>query len=102
MIDPPNTPAFPAGHALQARLITRCLEMVVDPSNIPALNAPPTVTPLRFLADRIADNRVVAGLHFPRDNEAGVVVADTIFARLLRRGSFTTLVTAAQADLQPS
>jgi hypothetical protein len=85
MIDPPATPSFPSGHALQARLITRCLENVRHarpPANVPAPSAPPTATPLRYLAYRIAENRVIAGLHFERDNEAGFAIADRLFLML--------------------
>jgi hypothetical protein len=94
LIDPPATPAFPSGHALQARLIAQCLEKVIDPG----ATAPPTVTLLRALGDRIAENRVIAGLHFPRDNEAGIKVADNILIRLGRIPSFNALVLAAQGE----
>jgi len=98
MIDPPATPSFPSGHALQARLITRCLEAVLDPANIPGAGV--TGTPLRELGARIAENRVIAGVHFPRDNEAGIAAADNIFGRLMRIGNFTTLVTNANNELK--
>jgi hypothetical protein len=97
MIDPPATPSFPSGHALQARLITRCLEEVLEPNNA---NGPGlTGTPLRELGARIAENRVIAGVHFPRDNEAGIAVADRIFGRLKRIPRFTTLVGLAHTEL---
>jgi len=97
MIDPPATPSFPSGHALQARLITRCLEEVLEPNNANGTGL--TGTPLRELGARIAENRVIAGVHFPRDNEAGIAVADRIFGRLKRIPRFTNLVALAHTEL---
>jgi hypothetical protein len=97
MIDPPATPSFPSGHALQARLITRCLEEVLEPNNTHPANM--AGTPLRELGARIAENRVIAGVHFPLDNEAGIAVADRIFDRLKRIQRFTLLVGLAHTEL---
>jgi adenylate cyclase len=89
MIDPPATPAFPAGHALQGRLISRCLKEA-RPNAQPGL--------LDYLGQRIGWNRVIAGLHFPRDGEAGVDVADECF-RLLKNGvDFKALLAAAAGE----
>lgn len=91
MVDPPVTPSFPAGHALQAHLISLCLD---------AAGRPAAQRQLLFeLSRRIAENRVIAGLHYPLDNEAGVVAAEECFA-LLRRGkqAFEPLLAAARAE----
>jgi acid phosphatase (class A) len=75
MIDPPATAAFPSGHSLQARLIARCLQA-----------AAPPMRPLHLLddlAERLGENRIVAGLHFPADHEAGRGVANWCFDELL-------------------
>jgi len=74
MIDPPVTPSFPAGHALQARLITLCLQA--------AWPGPQRQTLLDYLAARIGENRVIAGLHYPIDITAGVKVANALFLLL--------------------
>jgi hypothetical protein len=73
MIDPPGTPTFPAGHAVQAYLIS-CL--LAD--SLPKI--PPQA--LFGLADRVSQNRVVAGLHFPTDIEAGKAIAIRCFELL--------------------
>jgi membrane-associated phospholipid phosphatase len=107
MVDPPATPSFPSGHALQARLITRCLENARSfDAAVPAPNAPPTSSALRYLAFRIAENRLIAGLHFSRDNEAGVLAADWLFTRLTSLDNmgnanhpcFAALLAAAAAE----
>jgi hypothetical protein len=93
MIDPPVTPSFPAGHALQSQMISLCLDA-----------AWPDRADRRFvfeLARRVADNRMIAGLHFPRDNEAGIRVADECFAMLRAPGKcpeFNALIAAAGAE----
>jgi acid phosphatase (class A) len=74
MIDPPVTPAFPAGHALQARLITLCLRA--------AWPGPQRQTLLDYLAHRIGENRIIAGIHYPIDITAGVAVANALFLLL--------------------
>jgi PAP2 superfamily len=77
LIDPPVTPAFPAGHALQAHLISLCLE---------AAERPRVQREMLFeLSRRVAENRVIAGLHYPLDNDAGVLAANKCFE--LMRGS---------------
>ena len=97
MIDPPMTPAFPAGHALQSHLISKCLDA-----------AWPDRADKRFLdvlAQRVAENRVIAGLHFPRDNEAGRDVANRCF-EMLRDDKvcpgFNELITRAGTEFAPT
>lgn len=75
MIDPPATPSFPSGHSIQAQLFYRVLQA-----------AAPPMRPLHLLddlANRIGENRVIAGLHFPKDHLVGKKVADWCFNRLL-------------------
>jgi hypothetical protein len=74
MVDPPITPSFPAGHALQSHLISKLVEAADRPFAQPAL--------LFRLSKRIADNRIIAGLHYPLDNEAGVTAAELVFQML--------------------
>ena len=84
-IDPPGHAAFPSGHATQARLIARCLERVM-PVNIIPVNGgvqQPQDGPLRRMADRIARNREVLGLHCPSDSVAGQTLADQTFPLMI-------------------
>jgi hypothetical protein len=99
MIDPPITPAFPAGHALQSHLISLMLkesERILSQDDM-----------LFVLSARVAENRTVAGLHYPLDNEAGVVAADAVFAMLMtndparRCTKFRGLLEAAQEENKP-
>ena len=87
MIDPPATPTYPAGHALQSRLISKFLEafdlgrpLATPTPQQPRIPQGPLL--LAKLADRVAENRVIAGLHFPIDNDAGRMVADEIMTLL--------------------
>jgi hypothetical protein len=79
-IAPPGHASFPSGHATQARLIALCLEKVMPGALIPAN---PQDGPLRRMADRIARNREVLGLHYPSDSVAGKALADKTFALML-------------------
>jgi acid phosphatase (class A) len=95
MIDPPATPSFPSGHSLQAQLIARCLLSATPPAQ------PDTL--VRELANRIGENRIIAGLHYPADHLVGQQVANWCFANLLTGGValplYTKLVTEATKQL---
>jgi acid phosphatase (class A) len=85
MIDPPVTPTFPAGHAVQAYLISYLLAYSLPnfPQQTRNIANPANDTGLLFdLADRVSENRIVAGLHFPTDIRAGKAVAIKCFELL--------------------
>ena len=75
MIDPPVTPSFPAGHALSAHLMSMLMGAAKRPGIHPDM--------LTALAKRVAQNRTVAGLHYPLDSEAGLKAAEKVFAMLM-------------------
>jgi hypothetical protein len=79
-IEPPGHASFPSGHATQARLIALCLEAVMPGAIIPAQ---PDQGPLRQMADRIARNREVLGLHYRSDSAAGKQLANETFNLML-------------------
>jgi hypothetical protein len=88
MIDPPGTPSFPAGHAVQAYLIS-CL-LAHSLPNIPQqdLRDPDEPKgPLFDLAHRVSENRIVAGLHYPTDIKAGRAVGIATFRALTQVNS---------------
>lgn len=60
-----NTPAYPSGHASQSYFIL----------SIVANHYEDKRDDLMKLAKRISDSRVVMGVHFPSDNEFGVMIA---------------------------
>jgi PAP2 superfamily len=97
MIDPPSTPSFPAGHAVQAYLISYLLAYSLPriPQQYRGENGTKnfdekidfekdedlgTETGVLFdLAERVSVNRIVAGLHYPTDIMAGRAVGIACF-----------------------
>jgi len=65
VIQTPGHPSFPSGHALQCDLIADCMARAV----------PAFKQPARALAERIARNREIARVHFPRDRQASRAIA---------------------------
>ena len=76
LIDPPNHSSFPSGHSLQSHLISGLLKLAV-----PA-GAAQTRRALDHLADRVAENREIAGVHYRMDSRAGALAARECVARL--------------------
>lgn len=76
MIDAPATPSFPAGHAVQAYLISYLLAGSLPALPQHDLSDPKNPKgPLFDLAARVSQNRIVAGIHYPTDIAAGKAVA---------------------------
>jgi hypothetical protein len=107
LIDGPDTPSFPSGHSMQGHLITGVLKLaltppVPPPSKVPPVRYPETARALDVLADRIAYNREVAGVHYKMDSDAGAFGAreclEALYA-LPDTGAFKKLVKAAKAEL---
>src|SRR3954452_18457385 len=67
----PGHASFPSGHSTQAHLIQLCLKDVL--ANRPDLAT--LVDDALILADRIACNRELAGLHYRSDPVAGATLA---------------------------
>lgn len=61
----PGHPAYPAGHALIGTLTSECLADLL----------PQYKEPLRALAARVGMNRMIAGLHYREDIDAGARAA---------------------------
>jgi membrane-associated phospholipid phosphatase len=81
-IEPPGHSAFPSGHSTQSFLIARCLETVVPV----AIGAPSGGKPSPYarLAERLAKNREVLGVHYPSDTAAGMKLAEGCFKLMLQ------------------
>src|SRR5215204_6267004 len=67
----PGHSSYPAGHSLIGYLTSYCLRQVVKDAGVKDA--------LLELAKRVSDNRVIAGLHFPSDMDAGKKGADGVF-----------------------
>ncbi len=83
-IDPPGHASFPSAHATQAHLIALLLSQVLPEqawasyeSNDPTPNGP-----VFRMAERIARNREVLGVHYPTDSAAGKYLAEKIHGKL--------------------
>lgn len=92
MIDPPVTPSFPAGHALQSYLISYMLAHSLPKLPEHGTSSFPNDTgPLFDLAARVSENRIVAGIHYPVDIDAGKAVAAQVFTDLQNVDAIWTL-----------
>jgi len=77
-IEVPGMASFPSGHATESYLIAMCLALVMPaaastqppPTSVPTPPPPPPPlgSPLERMAQRIARNREVLGLHYPSDS----------------------------------
>jgi hypothetical protein len=70
----PGHASYPSGHATQAYLIARCAKLLFSGDRLAKLDAD-----LDALAQRIAWNREIAGLHYPSDSAAGKELAEQIY-----------------------
>lgn len=87
LLTPPH-PSYPNAHALQANLMAECV----------ALACPAMAEPLRALADRIGENREVAGVHYPSDRQASLKLVPQVM-KLLKAGlKFKAALEHARAE----
>jgi hypothetical protein len=84
----PPHPAYPSGHATHAYLRAQLLSRL-DPKNAAVYMAS---------AARIARNREIAGLHYPSDSEAGRLLAEQLFAALVRDPAFVAQFRKAKRE----
>jgi membrane-associated phospholipid phosphatase len=73
MIETPGHGSFPSGHGTESYMTVGVLSALV-----PRFDKGAPLTHLRRLAHRIAENRVIAGLHFPADNMAGQLLGEAL------------------------
>lgn len=73
MIPVPGHAAFPSGHATGAHLFVTVMCKLLKLSD-----DAPMRTQLLRMAERIADNRVVAGAHYPIDGDAGRLLGQVL------------------------
>jgi acid phosphatase (class A) len=87
ILTPPH-PSYPNNHALQSYLIAGCVARA-NPALANAVNN---------LADRIAKNREIAGVHFPADKIASRTVADHVLSLLPTCPGFAALLGEVQQE----
>jgi hypothetical protein len=100
----PGHASYPSGHATQAYLLSRLLADVMPPevsnilprTNTALINTPPASLLVR-LAERVARNREVVGLHYPSDSRCGQDLADKTYDLLQQCNSIIALGTGAKA-----
>ena len=83
MILTPAHGALPSGHATEAFLMAYVTLELTSPPDDPGRQM--KREQLMRLADRIARNRTVAGVHFPVDSAAGAMLGLTLGDYLVRR-----------------
>ncbi len=78
MITTPGHGTYPMGHGCEARVTARLLAALTEPVGgaDPAWSS--MAQQLDRLAERIADNRIVAGVHFKVDQGAGRALGDAL------------------------
>lgn len=68
----PRNGSYPSGHSLEAHVIASVLELIY----------PERKQIFELRASQIAGDRLIAGVHYPSDLEAGKIMAAAIFAAL--------------------
>ena len=94
MILVPAHGSFPSGHATESACVATALLMLLsadgkgkDEEGQPTRHD----DALRTVAHRIANNRVVAGLHYPMDSLVGATLGETLARYLVARASGATV-----------
>jgi hypothetical protein len=96
-IEVPGHASFPSGHSTQAHLMALCMDSVLDT----LVQKPVMDDDLWTLADRIARNREIAGLHYHSDTIAGRLIAQCIMPLLASTATFTAALDDAKLEWQP-
>jgi membrane-associated phospholipid phosphatase len=108
----PGHPSYPNAHMLQARLMSM-LVCMAEQGFVAAVPNETIVARLKDagetsrwpfleqLADRVGQNREIAGLHYPSDTAAGKCMADQIAELLVERSALlTNLLKRANEELK--
>ena len=83
MIEIPGFSTYPSGHATRAALVSTLLRALAVPGLATDWRAP-VESQLTELARRIAENREVAGVHFPSDSHAGLALGEGLLRLLIK------------------
>jgi hypothetical protein len=91
----PGHASWPSGHSTQAHLMKNLMLRVFAAAAMSAADRVVLTADLTVLADEIARNREIAGLHYPKDSEGGAKLADLLDSQILTAASLTLLNDAA-------
>jgi membrane-associated phospholipid phosphatase len=97
----PGHASYPSGHATQAALLSGLLGKVMKAQVTQQLPQTPsgTASLLDKLAERVARNREVLGLHYPSDSAAGKSLASQVLNQvLLKSGEINQVIAGAGAE----
>lgn len=92
VIRTPGHGSLPSGHATVAFMVRRVLTALLD-----VKAGDPIDQQLERLAHRVADNRVVAGLHYPMDSVAGRLLGETLADAFVSACTGKALIVAGAA-----
>jgi len=93
----PGHASYPAGHALIATLTAACLKDITQgPAGAKSRSTYDEA--LDLLAKNIGRNRVIAGLHYWSDIDAGVKAAEATYVFLKQINSYEQAIMAAQQE----
>lgn len=84
----PGHPSYPSGHATQAHALAWVLGDLV----------PASAQALTDMSQRVAENREIAGLHYPSDSAAGRLLAEHLLTLLKASKAFQALLKAAKTE----
>jgi hypothetical protein len=90
----PGHPAYPSGHSTEAHLI----ELVLNDVFAGKSQSATMKIDMAALANRIARNREIAGLHYPSDSDAGKQLANDILPYLQATNIYQSALGYAQAE----
>ena len=66
-----NTPSYPSGHACQSYFLCKVIGMHYEEKQ----------KELDILANKVADSRIILGIHFPSDNQFGINIAKALLEK---------------------
>ena len=102
-IQVPGHSSWPSGHSTQAHFMKNCMLRVFAATAMSAADQAVWKSDLSILADSIARNREIAGVHYPKDSEGGARIADLLDTVILTPAivpMFDSAITAAAGEWQ--
>jgi len=83
IISVPGHGALPSGHSTQFHMVARLMSALHGAHNRGAASTEQVTGLLFRRAERVANNRTIAGVHYPMDSMAGCILGDTLANFLL-------------------